>query len=81
MLVNITDIPTITGLSVSGKADSPDENYIEFVLLLTETGTQMKWLKPSMAPIAVFRLALGDKAITVYVFECCNLYGLWKAEV
>ena len=54
-----------------------DAHYIEFIVLVTEGGMQMKWLKPGMKPEAVFKTT--DKPIAAY--EYCNLHGLWKAEV
>ncbi len=61
-----------------GSAEHPslDAHYIEWILLETETGIQMKWLKPGMKPEAEFRTA--EKAVAAY--EYCNLHGLWKAE-
>ncbi len=52
-------------------------HYIEWIVLLTETGMQMKWLKPGDKPEAVFKIT--DKPIAA--FEYCNLHGLWKADV
>ena len=62
-----------------GSVEHPslDAHYIEFIVLVTETGMQMKWLKPGMKPEAVFKVT--DKPIMA--FEYCNLHGLWKAEV
>ena len=73
---------TINGDTVKvevGSVEHPslDAHYIEFIVLITETGFQMKWLKPGMKPEAVFILAPGDKAVAAY--EYCNLHGLWKA--
>ena len=53
------------------------EHYIEWIVLLTETGMQMKWLKPGDKPEAVFKIT--DKPVAAY--EYCNLHGLWKADV
>ena len=63
-----------------GSVEHPslDAHYIEWIVLVTETGMQMKWLKPGMKPEAVFILAPGDRALAAY--EYCNLHGLWKAE-
>lgn len=63
-----------------GSVEHPmlDAHYIEFILLLTESGMQMKWLKPGMKPEATFKIVEGDKAIAAY--EYCNLHVLWKAE-
>ena len=62
-----------------GSAEHPslDAHYIEFIVLVTETGMQMKWLKPGMKPEVVFKTT--DKPVAVY--EYCNLHGLWMADV
>ncbi len=52
-------------------------HYIEFIVLVTEGGMQMKWLKPGMKPEAVFKVT--DQPVAAY--EYCNLHGLWMAEV
>ena len=72
----------INGETVTVKVGSVEHpslpaHYIEFIVLVTETGMQMKWLKPGMKPEAVFKIT--DKAIAA--FEYCNLHGLWKAEM
>ena len=61
-----------------GSVEHPslDAHYIEFIVLVTETGMQMKWLKPGMKPEAVFKVT--DKP--VMAFEYCNLHGLWMAK-
>ena len=55
---------------------SLEAHYIEWIVLVTEIGFQMKWLKPSMKPEAVFKIM--EKPVAAY--EYCNLHGLWKAE-
>ena len=64
-----------------GEVEHPmlEAHYIEFVVLVTETGMQMKWLKPGMKPEAKFRLSEGEKPVAA--FEYCNLHGLWMAKV
>ena len=52
-------------------------HYIEFIVLVTEGGMQMKWLKPGMKPEAIFKVT--DKVVAAY--EYCNLHGLWEAKV
>jgi superoxide reductase len=71
----------VNGESVTvkvGSVEHPslDAHYIEFVVLVTEGGMQMKWLKPGMKPEAVFKIT--DKPVAAY--EYCNLHGLWKVE-
>lgn len=75
---------TINGDTVTikvGSVEHPslDAHYIEFIVLVTEFGMQMKWLKPGMKPEAVFILAPGEK--TVVAYEYCNLHGLWMGKV
>ena len=61
-----------------GSAEHPSlpAHYIEWILLLTETGFQMKWLKPGDKPAAVFKVTEN----VVAAYEYCNLHGLWKAD-
>lgn len=72
---------TISGDTVTVKVGSVEHpslpaHYIEFIVLLTESGFQMKWLKPGMKPEAVFKVT--DKPVAA--FEYCNLHGLWMAK-
>ena len=55
------------------------EHFIEWIVLETSAGSQMKALTPGEKPQAVFALADGEKAVAAYAY--CNLHGLWKAEV
>lgn len=56
-----------------------EEHLINWILLKTDKGYQVKELTPTDAPEAVFELSEGEKAQEVY--EYCNLHGLWKASV
>lgn len=56
---------------------SLEAHYIEWILLQTDTGIQMKWLKPGMKPEAIFKTT--EKIVAAY--EYCNLHGLWMASV
>lgn len=76
-------VPVITtsGDTVTVKVGSVEHpslpaHYIEFIVLVTEGGMQMKWLKPGDKPEATFKAT--DKPVAAY--EYCNLHGLWKAE-
>ncbi len=64
-----------------GEVEHPmmEEHYIQFIVLETSTGYQIKNLKAGDKPVAEFTLAAGDKAVAVY--EYCNLHGLWVKEV
>ena len=72
---------TVSGDEVKvevGSVEHPslDAHYIEFIMLVTEGGFQMKWLKPGMKPEAVFKVT--DRPVAAY--EYCNLHGLWTAK-
>ena len=72
---------TINGDEVKvavGSVEHPSlpAHYIEWIVLLTETGMQMKWLKPGDKPEATFKV--NEKPVAA--FEYCNLHGLWMAE-
>jgi len=54
------------------------EHHIEWILLETKKGFQIKYLAPGDAPEAKFVLT-DDEAVAVY--EYCNLHGLWKKEL
>ena len=71
------DGDTVTVKIGSIEHPSLDAHYIEWIILVTESGFQMKWLKPGMRPEAAFKVV--DKPVAAY--EYCNLHGLWKAEV
>ena len=53
------------------------EHFIQWIILETNQGCQVKYLQPGQAPEAVFALAEGEKVAAAY--EYCNLHGLWKA--
>ena len=61
-----------------GSVEHPSlpEHYIEWILLETEQGFQIHYLKPGMKPEAIFLTKEKVKA----AYEYCNLHGLWKAE-
>ncbi len=52
------------------------EHYIEWILIETKLGTQMKRLSPGEKPAASFCLATQDALVAVYAY--CNLHGLWE---
>lgn len=54
-------------------------HYIEWIVLQTKQGYQIKYLKPEEKPEVVFALSETEEAEAVYAY--CNLHGLWKAEV
>ena len=52
-----------------------EEHYIEWIELVGENMTYAAFLKPGMAPEAVFQV--DEAGFTAR--EHCNLHGLWKA--
>ena len=60
-----------------GSVEHPmvEEHFIEWILVETKQGTQVKWLKAGQKPTHEFILAEGDELVAVY--EYCNLHGLW----
>lgn len=62
-----------------GSVDHPmeEKHYIEFIVLLTEKGVQIAYLKPGDEPAADFALLDGDKVVKAY--EYCNIHSLWVA--
>lgn len=60
-----------------GSVEHPmvEEHFIEWILVETKEGTQVKWLKAGQKPTHEFVLSEGDELVAVY--EYCNLHGLW----
>ena len=72
---------TINGDEVTvavGSVEHPSlpEHYIEWIVLVTEAGFQIHYLKPGQTPKATFRVT--EPVVAAY--EYCNLHGLWMAE-
>ena len=79
---HIPDV-TVDGSVVTvnvGSVDHPmqDAHYIEWVQLVTERGSQRRYIKPGDAPKVTFHLG-EEKPVAVYAY--CNLHGLWKTEL
>lgn len=64
-----------------GEVEHPmvEAHFIQFIVLETANGYQIKNLKAGDAPVAEFTVAADDKAVAVY--EYCNLHGLWVKEI
>ena len=67
---------TVTVKVGSVEHPSLEAHYIEWILLESKGGFQIRYLKPGMKPEAVFKTT--EPAVAAY--EYCNLHGLWKAE-
>ena len=55
------------------------EHFIQWIVLETEQGYQVKKLNAGDKPVAEFVVSEGDKAVAAY--EYCNLHGLWLKEI
>jgi superoxide reductase len=60
-----------------GSVEHPmlDAHYIEWIVLVTQAGFQIHYLKPGQKPAAVFKTT--EPVVAAY--EYCNLHGLWMA--
>lgn len=54
-----------------------DKHYIQWIELVTEAGTEIKFLNPGDEPKAVFETS----AKPLFAREYCNLHSLWKADI
>lgn len=75
-------IYTVDGNKVAvsvGDVEHPmmEEHSIEWIVLETKQGCQIKKLKPGEPPKASFVMTEDDEVAAVY--EYCNLHGLWRA--
>ncbi len=75
---------TVNGNDVTvnvGEVEHPmmDAHYIQWIVLETKQGYQIKYLNPGEKPEAKFCIADKDEAVAAY--EYCNLHGLWVKEL
>ena len=70
------DGDTVTVKVGSVEHPSLPAHYIEWILLETEQGFQINYMKPGMKPEASFAV----KEPVVAAYEYCNLHGLWMAK-
>jgi len=54
-----------------------NEHYIEWIEISTEDSTCRQFLKPGMAPEAVFNFKAEKGVVKTY----CNIHGLWAKEI
>ena len=55
-----------------------EKHYIEFMLLETNKGVKVEYLKPGDEPVTHFALLDGEEVVAAYAY--CNLHGLWKSK-
>ena len=53
-----------------------ENHYIEMMMIETNKGLQIKYLKPQEEPVAHFILEEEETFQNAYAY--CNLHGLWK---
>jgi superoxide reductase len=53
-----------------------EKHYIEWIQLVADGRAYREYLKPGMAPEAIFRVEATDLTAR----EHCNLHGVWKAR-
>lgn len=56
-----------------------DKHHIEWILLETNNGYQIRYLTPENEPTTTFKLGIGSYPKTVYSY--CNIHGLWKKDI
>lgn len=52
------------------------EHYIEWIVIETTSGYQLKNLHPEEPPMAEFVLSKNEQLLTTYAY--CNIHKLWK---
>lgn len=77
-------VVSVNGSKVSvvvGEVEHPmtAEHFIEWILLKTKQGSQLKKLEVGQRPVAQFVLSEGDEVVEAYAY--CNLHGLWDKAV
>ena len=73
------DGQTVTVSVSSTEHPMAEDHYIQFIILETSCGAQIKYLAPGGKACAAFALAEGETAVAAY--EYCNKHGLWKTEI
>ena len=62
----------------SVKHPMEEAHMIGWVYIVTNQGTQRKYLKPNTDPVIEFALCPDEKLQEVYAY--CNLHGLWMTK-
>ena len=75
----ITESDGITTVHV-GSLPHPmtEEHHIDWILLETDKGFSLKYLKAADDPMAEFSLPLKEHRIAAY--DYCNIHGLWMSS-
>lgn len=54
-------------------------HFIEWILLETDEGIQVKYLHPEQEPMVKFKIRKCEEVRNVYAY--CNIHGLYKAKL
>lgn len=78
--VPVIDVSKNTVVVTCGEVLHPmeEKHYIEFMILETNKGYQIKYLKPGEEPTCIFTKTDDEKIISAYAY--CNLHGLWVSN-
>lgn len=74
-----TDGQVVTVLVGETLHPMTEEHSIEWIVLETKKGTQIRYLNSLEEPKVTFALTKEDTVICAYAY--CNLHGLWKKEM
>ena len=77
IVISDKSLPVGTEL-IANTTDASNEKHVPVItiVLVTEAGFQIHYLKPGQTPRATFRVT--EPVVAAY--EYCNLHGLWMAE-
>lgn len=56
-----------------------ENHYIEWILLETDEGYQIKYLHPGDEPKVKFKISKHEEVLRIYAY--CNLHGLYEANL
>ena len=54
-------------------------HYIQWILVETGEGYQIKYLCPTESPVACFKVNKHHKPVAIYAY--CNIHGLWAKKL
>lgn len=76
--IPVVEIGEVTTVKI-GSVEHPmtEEHHISWVVVATDKGFELTYLKASEKPEVV--VTTTNKLIAVYAY--CNLHGLWKTEL
>ena len=75
--VPVVDIEESSIVVTCGEVIHPmtEDHYIEFMIIETNKGYDIKYLNPGEEPKCIFNLVDDEELISAFAY--CNLHGLW----